>query len=53
MSEQRKELMYDRNRLPSGYWEPQPDEDDLERMRKEYEEAHKCDDEKLEELPFD
>lgn len=53
MSEQRKELIYDRNRLPSGYWEPQPDEEDLERIRKEYEEVQKYDDEELEEFPFD
>lgn len=51
MTEVRKELAYDRHRLPSGYWQPQPDEEDLERMRKEWEEEHK-DDEPEEPLPF-
>ena len=30
--EQRKELLSDRHDLPSRYWEPEPDEEDLERM---------------------
>ncbi len=41
----------EKHELPSGYWQPQPDEEDLERMRKEYEENHK-DDEPEEPLPF-
>ena len=35
--EQRKELAYERHPLPSHYWEPEPDEEDLERMMKEAE----------------
>ena len=30
--EQRKELLSDRHDLPSRYWEPEPDEEDLEQM---------------------
>ena len=30
-------ILYDRHELPSRYWEPQPDEEDLERIRKENE----------------
>lgn len=32
---QRKELMADRHDLPSRFWEPQPDEEDLLRMEEE------------------
>ena len=35
--EQRKELAYERHPLPSRYWEPEPDEEDPERMMKEAE----------------
>ena len=35
--EQRKELAYERHPLPSRYWEPEPDEEDLEQMMKEAE----------------
>ena len=48
--EQRKELAYERHPLPSRYWEPEPDEEDLERMRKEAEEREP---EENEELPFE
>ena len=37
--------------LPSRFWEPQPDEEDLERMEAEWREQHK-DDKDDEELPF-
>ena len=30
--EQRKELMYERRTLPSRFWEPEPDEEDLRRL---------------------
>ena len=43
----RKELEYERYTLPSRYWEPQPDEEDLKRM-----EAAADADEDLE-LPFE
>ena len=33
--ERRKELIYERHDLPSRFWEPQPDEEDLERMERE------------------
>ena len=33
--EQRKELACERHTLPSRFWEPEPDEEDLERMMKE------------------
>ena len=36
-------------RLPSRFWEPQPDEEDLERMAREYE-GSELDDESL---PFE
>ncbi|MCR5295363.1 MAG: hypothetical protein K6E30_09385 [Lachnospiraceae bacterium] len=45
--EQRKELMYERHTLPSRFWEPEPDEEDLKRMAAETEA-----DEDLE-LPFE
>lgn len=47
--EQRKELMPDRHALPSRFWEPQPDEEDLEQMKREYE-SSELDDEPL---PFE
>lgn len=47
MTEQRTELMYERCELPSRFWEPQPDEEDLKRMAAE---AEPMDDE---ELPFE
>jgi len=50
--EQRMEMLADRHTLPSRYWEPQPDEEDLERMRKEYEERHRDEPQDDEELPF-
>jgi hypothetical protein len=48
--EQRKELAYERHSLPSRYWEPEPDEEDLERMMKEAEARGQEEDE---ELPFE
>ncbi|WP_158645795.1 hypothetical protein [Selenomonas ruminantium] len=27
--------------LPSNYWEPQPDEEDLERIKREYDEGER------------
>jgi hypothetical protein len=48
--EQRKELAYERHPLPSRYWEPEPDEEDLERMMKEAEARGQEEDE---ELPFE
>ena len=33
--DQRKELAADRHDLPSRYWEPQPDEEDIKRMEQE------------------
>ena len=48
--EQRKELAYERHLLPSRYWEPEPDEKDLERMMKEAEARGQEEDE---ELPFE
>ena len=36
MAEQRKELVADRHDLPSRFWEPQPDAEDLARMEREY-----------------
>ena len=46
--EQRKELAYEKHSLPSRFWEPEPDEEDLERMMKEAGEEEFED----EELPF-
>ncbi len=46
--EQRRELAYEKHELPSRYWEPQPDEEDLERMEQENEENWMDD----EPLPF-
>ena len=48
--EQRKELAYEKHDLPSRFWEPEPDEEDLERIRQEWMEQHKDDPD--EELPF-
>lgn len=47
--EQRKELAYERNPLPNRFWEPEPDEEDLERMMQEAEEN----DLEADELPFE
>ncbi len=50
---QRTEWMGSQDTLPSRYWEPQPDEEDLERMRNEYEQARiQFEAEEDEELPF-
>ncbi len=52
MAEQRKELMPYKNELPSRCWEPyweDPDDEDLERMEREYE-GSELDDEPL---PFE
>ena len=35
--DQRKELAADRHGLPSRYWEPQPDEEDIKRMEEGHE----------------
>ena len=35
--EKRKELAAERHDLPSRFWEPQPDEEDLKRLETEYE----------------
>ena len=47
--EQRRELLPDRHELPSRFWEPGPDEEDRERMEREYE-GSDFDDESL---PFE
>ena len=50
MTEQRRDLgFYEKHDLPSRFWEPQPDEEDLERMAREYE-VSELDDEPL---PFE
>lgn len=49
MTEWRKELLPDRHPLPSRFWEPEPDEEDLERMAKENTELWMDD----EPLPFE
>ena len=36
MAEQRRELAYERHELPSRFWEPEPDEEDLKRLESEY-----------------
>lgn len=46
MSEQRKELVYEKHRLPSRYWEYGWEEDEEE--PEEYEQNYDCD----EDLPF-
>lgn len=55
MTEQRRELAYDRHRLPSRFWEPEPDEEDLKRLEAEYMERIKNGLEPIddEELPFE
>ena len=35
MTEWRKELLPDRYSMPSRFWEPQPDEEDLKRIEEE------------------
>ena len=47
--EPRKEMLPDRYELPSRFWEPEPDEEDLERMEQENEESWMDD----ESLPFE
>ena len=47
--DQRKELAADRHDLPSRYWEPQPDEEDIKRMEQENAESWMDD----EPLPFE
>ena len=47
--EPRKEMLPDRYELPSRFWEPEPDEEDLERMEHENEESWMDD----EPLPFE
>ena len=47
--EPRKEMLPDRYDLPSRFWEPEPDEEDLERLEQENEENWMDD----EPLPFE
>jgi hypothetical protein len=47
--EPRKEMLPDRYELPSRFWEPEPDEEDLERQEQENEENWMDD----EPLPFE
>ena len=47
--EPRKEILPDRYDLPSRFWEPEPDEEDLERLEQENEENWMDD----EPLPFE
>ena len=49
MTEQRKEMLPDRHDLPSRFWEPEPDEEDLDRMQRQYEGSEHDD----EPLPFE
>ena len=35
--EQRKELMHEQHALPSRFWEPGPDEEELKRLEQKYE----------------
>ena len=50
MTEQRRDLgIYEKHALPSRFREPRPDEEDLERMKREYE-GSELDDEPL---PFE
>jgi hypothetical protein len=49
MTEVRRELATERYELPSRFWEPQPDEEDLARMEREYEGSELYD----EPLPFE
>lgn len=44
--EQRKEMLTNRHPLPSRFWEPEPDEEDLKRLEQEYE-GSELDDEPL------
>lgn len=37
--EQRKELIHEQHDLPSRFWEPEPDEEDLMRLQQEYEDS--------------
>ena len=48
--EQRKELAYERHPLPSRFWEPEPDEEDLERLAQEAEDKNG---QKTDGLPFE
>lgn len=50
MSEQRKELMPHNYELPSNFWQPQPDEEDLKRMEQEYKDDESYNDDPL---PFE
>ena len=51
--EQRKELAFEHHDLPSRFWEPQPDEEDLERMREENErQIREWEQEQMEETPL-
>ena len=54
MAEQRRELAYERHELPSRFWEPEPDEEDLKRLESEYMERIRNGLEPIddEELPF-
>ena len=47
--EPRKEMLPDRYELPSRFWEPEPDEEDLERLEQENKENWMDD----EPLPFE
>ena len=47
--EPRKEMLPDRYDLPSRFWEPEPDEEDLEKLEQENEEYWMDD----EPLPFE
>ena len=47
MTEQRRDMGFsDRYDLPSRFWEPEPDEEDLKRLEQEYE-GSELDDEPL------
>lgn len=48
--EQRRELVYERHTLPSRYWEPQPDEEEMDALE---EAAMERGDGFDEELPFE
>ena len=48
----RKELMADRHDLPSRFWEPQPDEEDLLQMMAENEKQRNYSDHDSDSLPF-
>lgn len=50
MTEQRRDLGFgEKHDLPSRFWEPQPDEEDLKRLEQEYEGSEGDD----EPLPFE